>query len=108
MSFPSIKLSVENMRYEIVHVLARHNTEIEKQVDSVLKDSLSKFDFAEVIKRELPIVLDDAIKSALSVVIHKIFESKDVKCALRIAVEKSLLKSLNFKNEKIKEYNTFI
>ena len=91
MDFPKIKIEVENMRYQIVHMFSQHNDEIEKIVDEQLKAAIKEYPFEKDIK----VMAHDVIREALKRSIEKFFWSEEGHKIVDEVTNDALLHALN-------------
>ena len=90
MNFPTIKIEVENMRYEVIHMFQQHNEEIEKIVDEQLKAAIKEYPFEKDIK----LIARDVIQVALKHSIEQFFWSEEGRKIIDKVTGEALLHAL--------------
>lgn len=63
---PTVRLTLEGLRYQVLHVLGQHHEEIEKNVEEIITQELNKFDFSAIVREEFKSCLQDALKKAIA------------------------------------------
>jgi hypothetical protein len=62
LEIPQIHLSIERMRYEVVHAFAAHSEELKEEIDRAITAAIKDFDFMAIVKQEAEQVLREAVK----------------------------------------------
>ena len=60
-----LRLTVENMRYQILHAFSSKSVEVEEEISKALDAVIKDFDFAAIVKAEANAAMRDAIKAAV-------------------------------------------
>ena len=76
---PIIRISIENMRYEVMHCLVQHGEEINAEVDRQFKEFIENYDIAKEVRVQVDAIMRQAMANALKDAVNKALYSKDVK-----------------------------
>lgn len=87
---PIIRLSLEQMRYEIVHAFSKYNDELEVKVDKAVQEAIKNFDFDREVSRISMSLMNDMINQSLK----RAFERLKWDEAMTKALTEILLKEL--------------
>lgn len=89
--FPAIRIELEGVRYQVLHALNTHNTEIEAVVKKELAKAIDTFDYAAVVKASVKEAVDGAVKDA----VKSFFYHGGGRATIESAVKESLTSILN-------------
>ena len=89
--FPAIRVELEGVRYQVLHALHTHNTEIEELVKKELTKAVDTFDYAAVVKASVKEAVDGAVKDA----VKSFFYHGGGRATIESAVKESLTSILN-------------
>jgi hypothetical protein len=62
MELPRIRIEVERMKYNIMHVFSNHNEELEKLLDEQLAAAIENYPFAEQVAKTANEVITEVIQ----------------------------------------------
>ena len=82
-----IKLSLENMKKQIVFAMSEYSTQIGEQVEAHMNNIIKDFDFEKAVRGVMNEVIDDAIKHY--------FKDGDGRKIITEAISESISESLN-------------
>lgn len=89
--FPTIRVELEGVRYQVLHALHTHNTEIEELVKKELTKAIDTFDYAAAVKTSVKEAVDGAVKDA----VKSFFYHGGGRATIESAVKESLTSILN-------------
>ena len=93
-----LRLTVENMRYQILHAFSSKSVEVEEEISKALDAVIKDFDFAAIVKAEANAAMRDAIKAAVGSACRAIMYEEPIaslikdgaRAKVRAAIEESL------------------
>lgn len=88
--FPTIRVELEGVRYQVLHALNTHNTEIEAVVKAELTKAIDSFDYAAAVKASVKEAVDCAVKDA----VKSFFYHGGGRATIESAVKESLASML--------------
>lgn len=64
-SFPTLRVTLESMRHEMLHAFGLHNKAVEKKLADEATKLIENFDFEAAVKATMEPLLKEAIRQAL-------------------------------------------
>lgn len=83
---PKIRLEIENMKYQVIHLLSQHNDEIEAEVERCVERAIASYPF----ESEIMLIAKDAISQSIKESIVEYFRYGEGKKFIEQVVLKSV------------------
>lgn len=90
MHYPTIRIELEGVRYQVIHALNTHHTEIQELVKKELAKAVDSFDYTAAVKASAKEAIDSAVKDA----VKSFFSYGGGRRAIESAVKESLTSML--------------